>query len=1135
MPNQAASLTALSERLGEGPIVLLVGQRYLESGDGFDPFTSALASHVRSSQTDYTALFDAASSDKHALQHWMAQLSEHIQPPPWLTSVLDAPWNAVYTSAIDSVLRTRLRNEWRDVQPVLNDSYRPANPRSPISLACSHLYGAVGEADERDACPTTRRGLLQRRAVATALLQRVIDDLTPLGSLLIVGYDPERDWLRGEDLAGMLGYLSPGQAHAFGSLEKLTGNADLNDLAESGILVAHETSLADVLGQSQLSSLGAASAFAQTPRSVYINNEPRTVPKGIWNAATRSAVPLALSDVSEPPALSDDARYDAFRHFLGSLGGVPNWEGLKRGFAFDRPFEAELKRAVVAALADRSLNDRPILLHGAAGTGKTTAIARIALEVAEEKKYPVLFVPNQSNTVAWEHIDQYLQWAEDNGASAALLVWDGMVGEPDQYFTLSQRLVARGRQVRVLGTAYQIENPPQDAILADSILSEAERAAISGWLSAMLPDGAQLLPSERGRNEPYWLALLYRALPPSRQSLRRSLLKDVERTEMRIRDLGVQVFSGAMTSLQAAMLEAGLVQEEELPSTAADTTSDPGTFERLSNFTMVPGRFGIHPPVDLVLRATGGVEGAVLRQALAASSVVVWYEDQIGNISLGPRNSVEAEIIVQSRLGTAASEIAVATELLSSIRDDSSHYGDGPEVRFATELVRAFGSGSREQHRFAVHWLELAEVLRHLRERRSVMAPRLMVQEANLRREWSRRVWAEDSERALEETRVAREVAESALELIPEDFRNARLRSMLLVEYASSAGGILTNATSPVSPNTENGRLFQETLDAIEDARLQDPGNYYPLDVLFWTTRNLLQNNLLQGAAATNALASIANALLTADPDAFPPGQQEQFRIREFELSRLLGNEELASAAWNALLEMGSGAGHYLEALRRAGVRPGIRVGDLTPGDAATGYSYLKEHWEEAHRDLRNLELALDLWWMSRSGQRLLEGERVAVAFSETDWDECLSLARQIEYGGKSQRPVAVKYVKGLAEFHLKRYRPAFDTFYDMEERSEEATGRKRLNWTYRASDPKGKPLIFTGTVKSIQSDGRRGRLFVPSIGRQLPFFPREFGWPALGPGDDIGEFNIAFNFRGAAVDSPRHVSVQSGRNAART
>ena len=196
--------------------------------------------------------------------------------------------------------------------------------------------------------------------------------------------------------------------------------------------------------------------------------------------------------------------------------------------------------------------------------------------------------------------------------------------------------------------------------------------------------------------------------------------------------------------------------------------------------------------------------------------MIVWHEDQVGNITLGPRNTVEAEIIVQSRLGTAAAEVAVARELLANIRDDSSPYGDGPEVRLATGLARAFGTGSWERHRFANHWLAVADCLEALRTERSFQAPYLMVQEANLRREWANRAWSAEPEQAEDQARKALDVAEAALALLPEDSRNTRLRSMLLVEQASSVGGILTHATGSFGPQSQNGRLFQGTLDAIQ-------------------------------------------------------------------------------------------------------------------------------------------------------------------------------------------------------------------------------------------------------------------------------------------------------------------------------
>ena len=155
----------------------------------------------------------------------------------------------------------------------------------------------------------------------------------------------------------------------------------------------------------------------------------------------------------------------------------------------------------MATITDRNLTDKPIVLHGAAGTGKTTATARLALQVAQQKKYPVLFISNRSQHMAWTDIDQFLQWAADRGAQSALVVWDGMVTEPDQYFALSQRLAARGRQVCLVGTTNEMDSPPSEAVLADSVLFDAERAEVAAWLDEMAPRAGQQISAIVGSGQ----------------------------------------------------------------------------------------------------------------------------------------------------------------------------------------------------------------------------------------------------------------------------------------------------------------------------------------------------------------------------------------------------------------------------------------------------------------------------------------------------------------------------------------------------------------------------------------------------------------------------------------------------------
>ena len=76
----------------------------------------------------------------------------------------------------------------------------------------------------------------------------------------------------------MLAHLSPGQAHVFEHAHSIATDSDLALLVAAGILVTHDGSLADSLGSIPSQQLRVAAAYAESPRSVFINNEPYNVP-----------------------------------------------------------------------------------------------------------------------------------------------------------------------------------------------------------------------------------------------------------------------------------------------------------------------------------------------------------------------------------------------------------------------------------------------------------------------------------------------------------------------------------------------------------------------------------------------------------------------------------------------------------------------------------------------------------------------------------------------------------------------------------------------------------------------------------------------------------------------------------------
>ena len=67
------------------------------------------------------------------------------------------------------------------------------------------------------------------------------------------------------------------------------------------------------------------------------------------------------------------------------------------------------------------------------------------------------------------------------------------------------------------------------------------------------------------------------------------MLRDVERTEVRIRSLGPEAEEQVLTPIQQAMVDAGLITAEQVDNAIPDTSTDSGVFERLTNYTMLPG------------------------------------------------------------------------------------------------------------------------------------------------------------------------------------------------------------------------------------------------------------------------------------------------------------------------------------------------------------------------------------------------------------------------------------------------------------------------------------------------------------------------------------------------------------------
>jgi hypothetical protein len=1137
--------------LTQGPAFLLLGQKYLALESGTDGLLSEVAKKYVGASHRATATYDSildtqASAAVEASLAWIEERCRRISPPDWLVTIADFPWSGVVTSAIDTVWWSAFRRPWRELQPLFEEKYRPVNPRNRLLLHCTFLFGCVNQSDEAKRPPLKRLEWLARRQTAIALLRRLPELVTPLGSLLIEGYEAQEDWLRPEDLIPVLDGFNKGQVHVFSAGKEWETDPLLSGLVAAGKVTVHSSSLGQLLQRaSELGfiTFGQPAGAEGASRSITVAGRPLGVPADLWNQVSRSATVLDDAFLSESTALSEDARYSEFRNFLSSIEGQARWAGYGRGFAFDREYAARLKELVGEALAARHISDEPFVVHGQSGTGKTIALEMLAYSVRREGLYPVLFVERKVQRPIWSDVDRFCQWAEDADAPACLLVWDGMLN-PEEYSDFLRILSGRGRRVVLVGSAYKIDNGRLNLtkfVEAPAELSEQENGRFAGFLGSFHPSLAEFVTDTRFGRDRTFLVALYRLLPPARTAIRSGIAREIGHAEdliaAKAQTARPEVRANT-TALEIALVQAGIISEEQLisPDSTRDVDGEPvSEIQDLTGLVMVPGRFGLKVPIEILLRSLGRPAYANFIDLFKGVDIFRWVEDAVGNIDIGPRNQLEAKLIVQARMGGPRMEVKYATRLLVEINDEGSDTGIGREEAFAVDLIRALGAQGEERYYFEAHFRDLSDCLKELRESRGVVSPRIMLQEANLLREWATArsnsleasvvgASPEDLSEVLDAFDEAYRILLEALERLGNDRRARVLRTHLLAELASTLAAKARHALKTGVAASGVVALFSEARRALADARRSNPGNYYPVDILAWSSRDMLTSGVLQNDEAAEVLADVFHAFDTTDEAQLDATQRERFHMRRLELAQLLDVPALADEAFESLDKAGSGAGFFITALHMAGRlsrQPMESSEEVTNAERAL--AYLQKNRERISKDMRCLELLLDLWWIVHTGSRFFATERATVPLSQDQWGELLAIVQDIEATGESQRPVMLAYIRAIGLFHIGYVQQCLDAFREVERESDQIRGSRRIVKSYLASTAAGTPMTFHGTVSRLSPDGKRGDVYVEELRRTVPFFPADFGKFGIGRGETLGEFHIAFNYLGPVADPPFH------------
>lgn len=1062
----------------------------------------------------------------------MHNLSQRISTPKTLEKISQFNWNGIFTSAIDDILIRSLQSEWREVDPIYNKVRNPDDPRNRVKLHCTFLFGNVSRIDKDEVPPLKRSELTIRRQEAIHLLARLPSQITPLGALVIDAYDPNYDWLKIDDLIPVLAACLQNhiQVFLFSAVDEITQNEEIIEISKQGKIYFFNECLYEAFihgEQENAIDLKSVPEDESINRFIEIKHKTLQIPPKLWNQVTESATIIDDSKLVPPLQISTDKLYREFRNFISNAESRLDWPGFLRGFAFDRDYENQLFLTVKCDISSKHLPENPIILSGQTGTGKTVALKHLAIKVRSEKEIPVLFIERKINLPKWEDIDVFCQWVEDNKAFTTLIIWDGML-TLDNYQSLFKYLTGRGRKVTLVGSYYRIDDEENNLkcriINVPTVLQESEISPFLKYVEKFNPSFvSDIKTKEEFLFDESFLVALYRLLPPSRSNIRVGIQTEVRESESLIKSLTIN----QIRQSKYYLLSQSLRQVEEQIAKYIDEISDADEIcgesidpiQHLIALIMIPGKFAIEVPLDLLSRSLNKFGYVQLFDIFERVDIFQCYEDNTGNFFIGPRHPLEAKIYCQQKFGGARTEIEYARELIESIQSDDFSNGN-LEIFFVVNLAHQIGPNGPEGYYYLDYYLDIANSLNKLRKDKQIFSPELILQEATLQREYVRKKIASNitppnAARILSDVK---DLLSSTIRRLRNERRSINYQNLLLVELANVQGTLANYSADYSIESYDILTIYREAYDNLNKVLSWATNDEHALDTLGWISRDLITRKVFDAQEEAEIISNVLSAIDTAESGGFDVSSK--VLRRKLQILDLIGKEILADDVFNSLTSQGSCAGYHLRALYPIVNIPNNREYTDEERDLfKSTYSYLEENRSTIKRDDKCLRLLLYSWWKMRTGKPLFLKERQVLNFTMEDWLYVQGILQDLDNLGKLEGNPSLMYIYGITTFHLNNITESKRIFADIDRATYDVRGIRRLAKSYLASAPEGKPLKYYGDVEWIDSDRNIGEVYIPYLRNKITFFPRDFHQSRLKKGDSIGEFHIGFNFIGPIAD----------------
>ncbi len=1075
-------------------------------------------------------------------------------------SVLNYSWNAIVTTNAELKLSALLNNDRRSVIDVFDKNDMQANLMDRRKL---HVIRLLGENYSEKEVDDLEAEDIKDHAVS--MLGRVSEIINYNGIVLLEDFE-EILFSHKEMRKAFIGlYENQKQVYIFNCK-----NPDkyLLSLKSKGIAVLFEKSINDFFGEyihedddididetdrsvSLYIEAGKQSAVTKLERKQLVETE---------SFATLLNIEL-LNNIKIPSNMYKDYFY----LFLKNSIREPQWFGYSYGFNIHREYEERLYKIVKRGLENVGKTDnKPALVVGQTGTGKSISLAAIAYKVFNEKNYPVIYINdpdvnfysnleykykgvNKKGSPAFSALDILLEKLENLGAKAILLVWDTSsysTGREKSY-RLYQALLARGRKIYLVSSAYEVNENLNafnidDEYDEDSFMNRkfvecranVEISTESEQLKSILLNKCHMDQQEVGkmisgyaRGDSNYLSMFYRSFEILRGELSQGVYREASANLNVLDSLLLEgystskftnnAFSEALKKYESELIEAGLIlklddsgnEEKEEINVAKDD---------FIKCIAVSSQFKIKMPYDFSLRILGTYNGKII-QVLMRSTFFVITQDYFENYEISIRTPLEAQMYLSANNMMPIDQIDCIVKMIDCM-NASNWYGQQREVRFCERLIRIIGPNNAEnRRRYKIGYGNIIDALERLRTNKNIWEPFLIAQEITYLREYYGRDEALDIFDRIKILEKAIEIADESLKVIEKSGVSVGTRNAIIVESSNSKLLLCQLKES------NDALMFKEIRRDLREVIRYDSMNYYAYVTLLKGSITEYRNECdpVKKIELLESMCSVADELVFENPDV---ASSEYFQRQVTIIYTCLDDADVLNNYVEELVANGSAAGLYVIArkiLSENSVDFNNAISNKMQENACEKvYSMFKdERYKAVLDDSESCQyMFLNVVWLMNNKQPInSQGECWLTQMRNETWKEILSICNNYigRFCGNSdnihQMARNIRYIKALCLGQLEQYSESLATLREIDEDS--SLGIRRVFTKHILCDENGVPKKFIGRLGKYDEVQRNGDVYIKEFGRNpIYYFGPHFKTSDFSDGKVFDDIEIGYS-----------------------